>query len=132
MSVPRQSEGGGGISPRNHKQKYSNYRPQRSCGKVMFSRESVILFMGGRVCLGDVADIPWADTPPRQTPPCPVHVGMHTSPAQCMLGYMPPSPSGSHSSRLYASYWNAFLFFMSFQEFIADSFILILSLNCHW
>ena len=30
------------------------YRPQRSCGKVMFSQASVILFTGGRAWLGGV------------------------------------------------------------------------------
>ena len=50
---------------------------------------------------------PWAGTLPGQTPPCPVHTGIHT-PAQCMLGYPPPS-TDSHYSRRYASYWNAFL-----------------------
>ena len=34
------------------------YRPQRSCGKVMFSQASVILFTGGM-----------SGRPPRQTPP---------------------------------------------------------------
>ena len=28
--------------------------------------------------------------PSGQTPPCPVHAGIHTPPAQCMLGYTPP------------------------------------------
>ena len=36
----------------------------------------------------------WADTPlgrplPLGRPPCPVHAGIHTPPAQCMLGYTP-------------------------------------------
>ena len=31
---------------------------------------------------------PWSDTPWPDTP-CPVHAGMHTLPAQCMLGYTP-------------------------------------------
>ena len=34
------------------------------------------------------ADTPWSDTPWPDTP-CPVHAGMHTLPAQCMLGYTP-------------------------------------------
>ena len=46
------------------------YRPQRSCGKVMFSQTSVILFTRGGVCVADT---------PGQTPP-----------AQCMPGYTPP------------------------------------------
>ena len=41
---------------------YSSYRPQRSCGKVMFSQASVILFGG----VGGVADTPLlARHPPR-------------------------------------------------------------------
>ena len=54
-----------------------------------------------------------ADTPPGRHPPaqymlgythtpCPVHAGIHTPPAHCMLGYM-PSPRG-HCSGRYASY----------------------------
>ena len=57
------------------------YCPQCSCSKVMFSQASVILFTGVCVC---VEDTPWADTslsryPPGQTPPCPVHAGIHTN-----------------------------------------------------
>ena len=63
------------------------YRPQRSCGKVMFSQESVILFTGG----GCIPACTGTDTS-RQTPP-----GRHT-----------PPPDG-HCSGRYASYWNAFL-----------------------
>ena len=56
---------------------YGNYRPQHSCGKVMFLQASVILFTGGGGCIQACtrADTPsWADTPlgrhpPRQTPP---------------------------------------------------------------
>ena len=67
-----------------------NYRPQRSCGKVIFIHLSVILFTGG-VWQTPLyrEDTPWTDTP-LDTPPLP--------------------------SRRYASYWNAFLFFM--QTFI--------------
>ena len=66
------------------------YRPQRSCGKVMFLHVSVILSMGG-----------WqADTPLRQT----------------------PSPRDGHSSGQYASYWNAFLFWLLFQQFNTFNF----------
>ena len=129
------------------------YCPQRSCGKVMFSQASVILFTGRRGV--SVADTPgqtppWADTtqadtppgrhlqedtppwedtplgrhsppgkhPPGQTPPGPVHAGIHTSPAQCMLGYTPPAQCllgyDGHCSGRYASYWNAFLFTIVF------------------
>ena len=37
------------------------YRPQRSCGKVMFSQASVILFTGGGEMVWQTP--PWADTP---------------------------------------------------------------------
>ena len=45
--------------------------------------------------------LPWAD-PPGQTPPCPVHAGIHTPPpGQCMLGYSQQAggthPTGMHS-----------------------------------
>ena len=58
-----------------------NYRPQRSCGKVMFSQASVILSRG---CLADTH--PSGQTPPRQTPPQHTaiaadgthHTGMHS------------------------------------------------------
>ena len=42
-----------------------HYRPQRSCGKVMFSQASVILSTGG----GGVWQIPPGRHPPGQTPP---------------------------------------------------------------
>ena len=38
------------------------YRPQCSCGKVMFSQVSVILFTGGGG-VGVCGRHPWADTP---------------------------------------------------------------------
>ena len=95
------------------------YHPQLSCGKVMFSQVSVILFTGGGVWQTPPSPVrhplgqtplpkqtpPWtdtpgqrspgrhppqADTPPRQTPP----LGRHP-PAQCMLGYTPP-PCPAH------------------------------------
>ena len=58
------------------------YRPQRSCGKVMFSQVSVILFTGGGVYAQHAlrqtppspgrhpqADTPWENTPPGRHPP---------------------------------------------------------------
>ena len=78
------------------------YRPQGSCGKLMFSQASVILSTGG--CLPDTLPgrhprgrhprgrhPPWADTPHGQTP----------SRADS------PRADGYCSGR-YASYWNAF------------------------
>ena len=49
------------------------YRPQRSCGKVMFSQASVILFTGECIPACTGADTPWqtppwADTPQADTP----------------------------------------------------------------
>ena len=66
--------------------KHLNYRPQRSCGKVILLHLSVI---------------PRADTPsPGQTPPCPVHARIHTPLAQYMLGYGQQAgsthPTGMH------------------------------------
>ena len=58
------------------------YRPKRSCGKVMFSQASVILFTGG------VSQQALGQTPRMQTPP----------------------PPDGHCSGRYASYWNSFLF----------------------
>ena len=66
------------------------YRPQRNCGKVIFSHVSVSHSVHGGGSL-----------------------------PQCMLGYIPPSPGQTppreakspdgHCSGRYASYWNAFL-----------------------
>ena len=81
-----------------------NYRPQRSCGKVMFSQAFVILFIG---VLG-VADtptgqtLPWADTtpgqtPPRQTPPPHGQTPPHQQTATAADG---THPTGMHSCLL--------------------------------
>ena len=64
-------EAPGGNSDHPTRSTFHFYRPQRSCGKVMFLHLSVILFTGGGVWY----DTPWADTPgktpPGQThPPC--------------------------------------------------------------
>ena len=101
---------------------YDCYRPQRSCGKVMFLHLSVILSTGW------VSAIPSGQTPPWAHPPGTHTLGTHSPgkqpPAQCMLGYTttlpsacwdtPPCPvhAGIRStSGRYASYWNAFLFY---------------------
>ena len=60
------------------------YRPQHSCGKVMFSHASVILFVGE----GVYPSMHWGRHPP----------------------WAPPLPD-DHCSARYASYWNAFSFF---------------------
>ena len=75
-----------------------NYRPQRSCGKVVFLHLSVILFTGS--CPADA---------PKQTP-----LGRHpawadNSPRQTLPRQTPPRDS--HYRGRYASYWNAFMYF---------------------
>ena len=65
------------------------YRPQRSCGKVMFSQASVILFRGV------YPSIHWGRHPPRHTPP----------------GQTPPPPRWP-MQRTVRIYWNAFLWFL--------------------
>ena len=100
----------------------SFYRPQRSCGKLMFSQASVILFTGGvsaghppvrhppgRHSTGQTPTkqtatlgrhTPWADIPPGRHP-----LGRNP------LGRHPP-PADGYCSGWYASYWNAFLFIL--------------------
>ena len=111
----------------------TNYcRPQRICGKVMFSQACVKNSVQGGVsqhALGQTPcwdTPPWADTPRADTPLGHTPLGRHPS-----LGrHTPATPSGqipllgtppsadtppwadtppSHCSRWYASYWNAFL-----------------------
>ena len=92
------------------------YRPQRSCGKVIFSQASVSHSVHSGGCLADTP--PWADTPladhrlgQTHSPP-----GRHPR-ADSPLGRHPPDrhPPGQtpladgYCSGRYASYWNAFL-----------------------
>ena len=63
------------------------YRPQRSCGKVMFLHLSVILFTGRGVCHTS----PWADTT----------LGRHHPLAQCMLGYGQQA-GGTHPTEMHS------------------------------
>ena len=113
---------------------------KRSCGKVMCLPQ----------CMLELPPPPRADTPmgrhlppgqpPRQTPPYPVHAGIHTPPSQCMLGYTPSSPPaqymlgytvpsacwGRHGYYWgrYASYRNAFLFLIFAKDvFLIDNHI---------
>ena len=65
------------------------YRPQRSCGKVMFSQASVILFTGGACIPACTGQTPPGQTPP---PPCPVHSWIHTHPCQVHAGIHPRRP----------------------------------------
>ena len=57
-----------------HKQTYF-YRPQHTCGKVIFSQASVSHSVHGGRC---VSNMHWGRHPPGQTPPCPVYAGIHT------------------------------------------------------
>ena len=78
------------------------YRPQRSCGMVMFLHVSVILSTGGGVSgrpPGQTPPHPWADTLPWANTPPP------------RADTLPPRDG--HCSGRYASYWNAFLFFVN-------------------
>ena len=87
----------------------TSYRPQRSCGKVMFSQASVILLTGEGISAQGVCVCgrhPLANTLPGQTPPCSVHAGIHTHPCPVHAGIHPPAdtaadgthPTGMHSS----------------------------------
>ena len=96
------------------------YRPQRSCGKIIFSQASVShsVHRGG-VCLGACWDLhtpsryppgrytPWAGTPhpPGSTPPGQVHPPGRYPPNWADT----PLPHDSHCSGRYVSYWTAFL-----------------------
>ena len=88
------------------------YRPQRSCGKVMFLHVSVILFTGvGGACM----------------------VGGHVWQGVCMAGGCVAKGGGMHGtggmrgrrdghcSGQYASYWNAFLSKIKVQIFFSEN-----------
>ena len=68
------------------------YRPQRSCGKVIFSQACVKNSVHG----GGVS--------------APVHAGIHTHPRADNPRQTPPPPHDGHCNGRYASYWNIFLF----------------------
>ena len=78
-----------------------NYRPQPSCGKVMFSQASVILITGKCVWQTPPGQTPlWADTPP-----FPMHAGIHTPlPSACLD--TPPggatAPDGTHPTGMHS------------------------------
>ena len=80
---------------------FNFYRPQRSCGKVIFSQASVILFTGGG-CLPSAC---WDTHPPSPRKHTHTHREAHSTPP----GKHTPHPLGGHCSGRYASYWNAFL-----------------------
>ena len=91
-------------------QKLFNYRPQRSCGKVMFLHLSVILFTGGSATPSGQTPRPSGGHPLRQTPPGQTSP-RKTSPGQTTPGQTPPCPvhAGIRSTSGYAFYWNVFL-----------------------
>ena len=89
------------------------YRPQRSWGKVIFSQACVILFTGG--CLVPGGLVPGGPG-----------LGVHGPGSAWSRGYLVPGgvsgpggawwrpPRDSYCCGQYASYWNAFLFFLGF------------------
>ena len=81
------------------------YRPQRSCGKIMFSQASVILFTGGGVSDRPLGQNPLSRHTPGQTP----YPWADT-----------PPPADGYCSGQYASYWNAFLFVILWQCPVCD------------
>ena len=91
------------------------YRPQRSCGKVMFSHLSVShsVHRGVSATHTPLGRHPLPSACWHTHPPAQCMLG-YTPPAQCMLGYTPPSHTvhaGIRStSGQYASYWSAHLY----------------------
>ena len=75
----------------------AHYRPQRSCGKIMFLHLFVILFRGGGVWQTPSSQTPPGQTPPWQTPPRQTPPSGQTSPPS---GQTPPPlwthPWGRH------------------------------------
>ena len=74
-----------------------HYRPQRSCGKVIFSQVSVSHSVD-RGCV--YPSMHWGRHPPRRHPP-------RQTPRP---GQTPPPRADGYCSGRCASYWNAFLF----------------------
>ena len=81
------------------------YRPQRSCGKVMFSQVSVILSAGGAY-LGShplgrhptCTDTPWADPPGRQPP----WADTQPPPGADSPGHTPTVADGTHPTGMHS------------------------------
>ena len=69
-----------GIIPLEALRAHLPKRPHSSCGKVMFSQPSVILFTG-RLCVADTHLPPGQTHPLRTDTLCPVHAGIDTLPA---------------------------------------------------
>ena len=77
---------------------------KRTCGKVMFSQACVILSTGGSAIRSPLLGPDLLLLGPRSPP----H-GRNMEPDR--KRHHTPTPHGNHKSRLYASYWNAFLFY---------------------
>ena len=92
------------------REKHSNlskidiYRPQRSCGKVMFLHLSVILFTGWVS-----APVHAGIHPPGRHPPCPVHAGID----------MATAADGTHPAGMRSCFD---CFYMSTQTFHMEPF----------
>ena len=110
------------------------YRPQRSCGKLIFSEASVKNSVQGGGSASVHAGIhhnpwadprpppPWADTLPWQTPPG------QTSPGRHPPGQTPFPHTDGYCNGQYASYWNAFLF-CSYKYIALSHFVQGLQVN---
>ena len=98
------------------------YRPQHSCGKIIFSQASVILSTGGRhpppgthplarhpPSRHPLGRHPQANTLPGQKPPLPSGCWDTHTPLHSACWDAPTSPPAGHCCGRYASYWNAFL-----------------------
>ena len=85
-----------------------NYRPQRSCGKVMFLHLSVILSTGGVSASVHAGIHPHGQTPPSH-PPGQTTPGRHPLGRHPLGRYTLPPPADGYCSGRYTSYWNAFL-----------------------
>ena len=117
-------------------QAHRHYRPQQSCENYVFTPVCYSVHRGGlpQCKLGyhtpgtrhppGAGTPPWSRHPPDQTPPVPAPLG----PAP--LGADPPSGDGYCCGR-YASYWNAFLFYLlifqhnSMSQLLCTGFICI-------
>ena len=63
----------------------------------------------------------WADTP-AQTPPSPVHAGIHTPPPSAYWDIPNPRPPDRNCSGRYASYWNACLVYFKISATYSEQY----------
>ena len=77
-----------------------NYRPQRSCGKVIFSQASVIHSVHKEV----YPSMHWGRLSGQTPPPA-----RQPLPSACWDTHPPCHPLSGHCCGRYASYWNTFL-----------------------